>query len=195
VFCGLVLYLFITGRFNYDFIEDSWKNLAIFEVAILALVVIATIILFTTRSRLIVVATLSIIGYGIALAYALFSAPDVAMTQFLAETLTLIMLILILHRLPRYVIMGLKVRMKYLITSIIFGVLMMVVSLMMLSRNIDSDLKEFFLSNSVPKGKGENVVNVILVDFRALDTMGEITVLGITMIGIIALLTVNVKKN
>ena len=194
VFSGLIIYLYLTGRFNLDFIENSWQNLAIFEVAILLLVIIATLILFTTRSRLIVIATLSIIGYGIALAYALFSAPDVAMTQFLAETLTLIMLILILHRLPRYVITGLKTKKKYLTTSIVFGLLMSVISLMMLSRNIDSDLKEYFLSQSVPKGKGENVVNVILVDFRALDTLGEITVLTITMVGIIALLTVNVKK-
>ena len=194
VFSGLVIYLFITGRFNFNFIENSWQNLAIFEVAILILVIIAMVILFTTRSRLIVIATLSIIGYGIALAYALFSAPDVAMTQFLAETLTLIMLILILHRLPRYVITGLKTKKKYLATSIVFGLLMMGVSLLMLSKDIDSDLKKYFLNASVPKGKGENVVNVILVDFRALDTLGEITVLTITMIGIIALLTINVKK-
>jgi len=106
----------------------------------------------------------------------------------------LIMLILILHRLPRYVITGLKTKKKYLATSIVFGLLMMGVSLLMLSKDIDSDLKKYFLNASVPKGKGENVVNVILVDFRALDTLGEITVLTITMIGIIALLTINVKK-
>ncbi|MFW5760904.1 MAG: hydrogen gas-evolving membrane-bound hydrogenase subunit E [Cyclobacteriaceae bacterium] len=194
VFSGLIIYLYFTGRFNLEFIHNSWQNLAIFEVAILILVIIAILVLFTTRSRLIVVATLTIIGYGMALAYALFSAPDVAMTQFLAESLMLIMLILILHRLPGYVISGLKITKKYLITSIVFGVLMMGISLMMLSKEVDSKLKEYFISNSVSKGKGENVVNVILVDFRALDTLGEITVLGITMIGIIALLTVNVKR-
>jgi len=194
VFSGLIIFLFITGRFNLTFIENSWQNLAIFEVAILILVIMATLILFITNSRLIVIATLSIIGYGIALAYALFSAPDVAMTQFLAETLTLIMLILILHRLPSYVITGLRTKMKYLITAVLFGFLMMVISLMMLSKDIESNLREYFLNASVPEGKGENVVNVILVDFRALDTLGEITVLAITMIGIIVLLTINVKK-
>ncbi|MGK7393473.1 MAG: hydrogen gas-evolving membrane-bound hydrogenase subunit E [Candidatus Cyclobacteriaceae bacterium M3_2C_046] len=188
LFSVLVIYLLAGQNFGDLIIKDILEGLGIFEVAILLLAIIAIIILFNTESRLIVVATLSIIGYGLAIAYAIFSAPDVAMTQFLAETLTLILLIIILHRLPKYVVSQYKVGAKYLIFSILFGLLMTGISLTMLSREIDSDLKRYFLEQSIPKGKGENVVNVILVDFRALDTMGEITVLGITMLGILSLL-------
>ena len=194
LFIGLIFLKIPDLDFNQLIVNDVWQNLGLFEVAILILIITAIVILFISQSRLIVVATLSIIGYGIALAYTLFSAPDVAMTQFLAETLTLIFLIIILHRLPRYVITKYKVNRKYLVTSVVFGLLMTGISLVMLSRDIDSELKTYFLNESVPKGKGENVVNVILVDFRALDTMGEITVLGITMIGIISLLKLKPRK-
>ena len=68
------------------------------------------------------------------------------------------------------------------------------ISLIMLSKEIHPEVKDYFLTNSVPLGKGKNVVNVILVDFRALDTMGEISVLAITMIGIIALLKIKPKQ-
>ena len=194
-FSFLVIFLFI----EENLIQIVYDNLSvgefgIFEMAILILVIIAITILFRTESRLIVVATLSIIGYGIALAYALYSAPDVSMTQFLAETLTIILLILILHRLPKYGIKRFAAKIKYTIISLIFGLLMAGISFIMLSKEIDSDLKAFFLEKSVPEAKGKNVVNVILVDFRALDTMGEITVLAITMIGIISLLKMKPKE-
>lgn len=164
------------------------KGLQIYELVILALIALATGFLFRVRSRLIVTATFGIIGYSIALAYTLFSAPDVAITQFLAETLTLILLILIIHRLPSYTLKTPIARLKYLPVAILFGAMMAVTAYVMLLQEKDTGSKAYFLEQSIPKGKGQNAVNVILVDFRALDTLGEITVLTVTMIGIIALL-------
>lgn len=164
------------------------ESLQIYEVVILALIVLATGFLFRVRSRLIVTATFGIIGYSIALAYTLFSAPDVAITQFLAETLTLILLILIIHRLPSYTLKTSIARLKYLPVAILFGAMMAVTAYVMLLQEKDTGSQAYFLEQSIPKGKGQNAVNVILVDFRALDTLGEITVLTVTMIGIIALL-------
>lgn len=190
-FSVLLLFPLWEGRLNYAFsVEGLFQDLQVYEMVILIFVTFAVIFLFNTRSRLVVTATFGIVGYSIALGYTVFSAPDVAITQFLAETLTLILLILILHKLPSYTLKKPIARIKYLSVSLVFGALMATTSFLMLNQAKDSDLKQYFLENSVSKGKGQNAVNVILVDFRALDTLGEITVLMITMIGIIGLLTI-----
>lgn len=182
------------GLLQAPSIEQLFKGIQIYEIIIIALIIMAVAFLFKTRSRLIVTATFGIIGYSIALAYVLFSAPDVAITQFLAETLTLILLILILHRLPSYTLKQRIPHQKYLPISILFGAVMAFVSFTVLNTNKDTGLKTSILEKSLTEGKGENAVNVILVDFRALDTLGEITVLAIAMVGIIALLRLKSDK-
>ena len=104
------------------------------------------------------------------------------------------LLILITPKLPGLFTPGFEAKKKYLFISVGFGALMSVVTLIGMSETGTSDLRDYFIENSIPKGKGENIVNVILVDFRALDTLGEISVLTITMIGIVALLRINTKK-
>lgn len=189
VFCSVqFLVLLDSELFNWPTQNILFRELQIYEVVILVLVVIATGYLFKTRSKLIVTATFGIIGYSIALAYVLFSAPDVAITQFLAETLTLILLILILHRLPSYTLKERIPNRWYLPVAILFGLTMTFVSYTLLNSPKGSHLKSSVLTQSISQGKGQNAVNVILVDFRALDTFGEITVLTVTMLGIIALL-------
>ncbi len=174
--------------------EKLFRGLQVYELVIFAFIVLAVVFLFKVRSRLIVTATFGIIGYSIALVYTLYSAPDVAITQFLAETLTLILLILIIHRLPSYTLERPIARLQYLPMAILFGLMMAITSYIMLNQDKDSALQRYFLENSISKGKGQNAVNVILVDFRALDTLGEITVLTVTMIGIIALLKFKTEK-
>lgn len=194
-FSALMIYVLFMGDFiNRIDIQNITSEIQIYEIVIIALVTMAVIFLFKTKSRLIVTATFGIIGYSIALAYTLFSAPDVAITQFLAETLTLILLILILHRLPSYTLKNKIAHNKYLPLAVLFGLVMTLTSFTLLNRDRNSGLKTFFLEKSLTAGKGKNAVNVILTDFRALDTLGEITVLTITMIGIIALLKINNRK-
>lgn len=195
-FSAILSFALLDGKLLSSLLPEDWlTGLQIYELVILALVTLAVIFLFNIRSRLIVTATFGIIGYSIALAYTLFSAPDVAITQFLAETLTLILLILIIHRLPPYTLMKTVARIKYLPVAILFGLMMAVTSLLMLNQEKDSALQTYFLDKSLSEGKGQNAVNVILVDFRALDTLGEITVLTVTMIGIIALLRFTSKPS
>lgn len=195
-FSALLVYALVDGHLLTTlFSENLFAGLQIYELVIFAFVVMAVVFLFNVRSRLIVTATFGIIGYSIALAYTLFSAPDVAITQFLAETLTLILLILIIHRLPPYTLRKTITRIKYLPVAILFGVIMTITSLIMLNQEKESALRSYFLEKSMSEGKGQNAVNVILVDFRALDTLGEITVLTVTMIGIIALLRFKAKPS
>ena len=195
-FSAIMIFTLVDGGYlQFPSVETLFRGMQIYEVVIIAMTTMAVIFLFKTKSRLIVTATFGIIGYSIALAYTLFSAPDVAITQFLAETLTLILLILILHKLPSYTLKKSIAHKKYLPIALLFGAIMTVISFIMLETEGNSKLKAYFLENSVPAGKGANAVNVILVDFRALDTLGEITVLTVTMLGIIALLNIKPDRS
>ena len=160
-----------------------------------ALLLISTVVgyLFVTRSRLTIIASIGIIGYAIAFLYTVFSAPDVAITQFLAETLGLILLAVIIPKLPKLKASDIHVKWKYAAVSISFGLVMAVITFIGLSYDSSSILRDYFMEQAGPKGHGDNVVNVILVDFRALDTLGEISVLIITMIGIFSLMNYGKK--
>ena len=151
--------------------------------------------IFDTRSRLTMLVSVGLLGFGVATIFIFFSAPDVSITQFLVETVTLLFFMLIIHRLPRHKILGNSSRrFIHLAVSLLFGCMMTLILLSVESVESPAAFKEFYLENSVPIGKGQNVVNVILVDFRALDTLGEVIVLCITALGIVALNQLNLKS-
>ncbi|MAY08468.1 MAG: monovalent cation/H+ antiporter subunit A [Pseudomonadales bacterium] len=141
------------------------------------------------RLRLVSLVTLSVVGLGVGLAFARFAAPDLALTQISVEVVTIVLLMLALFFLPARTpreSSGLR-RGRDLIIALLCGALVGALAFAMLTRPYDS-IADFFLANSVTGGGGHNVVNVILVDFRGFDTMGEITVLAIAAIAIYALI-------
>jgi multicomponent Na+:H+ antiporter subunit A len=143
----------------------------------------------TFRSRLGAVASLGVVGYGMGLIYILFGAPDLAMTQFAIETLVVILFVLVLYRLPRFTLMSSRLIIwRDAAVSLIIGGMFTLLVLTVAALPPQLRLKTYFIENSLIEAKGRNVVNVILVDFRALDTMGEIAVLAIAAIGVYALL-------
>ncbi|WP_029888767.1 hydrogen gas-evolving membrane-bound hydrogenase subunit E [Polycyclovorans algicola] len=132
---------------------------------------------------------LGAVGFGIALLYMWFSAPDLAITQVMIETLTTILLVLILFRLPRMRQLS-KPPQRYadlVLATVGGGVLSLVLWQVMVSPTPPA-ISEWLIAESVPGGHGRNIVNVILVDFRALDTLGEIFVLALAAVGVYALL-------
>ena len=142
-----------------------------------------------TRSRLAAVAAIGTVGYGVALIYILFGAPDLAMTQFCIETLSIILFVLVLHRLPQFALLSNRAtRVRDLVVALSIGGLMTLLVLVTVSQPLSSHISTWFLEQSLPAGHGRNVVNVILVDFRALDTLGEITVLAVAALGVYGLL-------
>ena len=155
---------------------------------LLLIIVIATIYTTLTTSRTRAIVSMGVTGYGIALIFLYYSAVDLAITQILAETLIVVMFMLILQRLPFFAkLSGRGSKIRDLIIALFFGSAMTLVSLMAINVNFSSPISEFFMANSYNKAFGENVVNVILVDFRALDTLGEVTVLVIAAMGVAAL--------
>lgn len=170
-------------------IPADWTDVRLYELMVALIIIAATLFVLRATSRMAAVVGLGFVGYGLALAFLLFSGPDLAITQFAVETLVAILFVLVVYRLPRFnnlSTVGARVRSAAL--AIAGGVLMTLLTLMALSAPTESRVSEFLAENSVPQGFGRNVVNVILVDFRALDTLGEIVVLGLAAIGIFALL-------
>ncbi|KEF31449.1 Na(+) H(+) antiporter subunit A [Marinobacter nitratireducens] len=141
------------------------------------------------RDRFYALILLSVVGLVVALAFARFSAPDLAMTQLSVEVVTIVLLMLALYYMPSWTPIETTTprRVRDVVIALIAGGGMTLVTLAMLTQPFTS-ISDFFLANSKPGGGGTNVVNVILVDFRGFDTLGEITVLAIAALGIYAML-------
>jgi multicomponent Na+:H+ antiporter subunit A len=168
-----------------------------FYVSGLVLVIIlATVFSAVSNSRLSAIIALGIAGYGISLIYLYYSAIDLAITQILVETLIIAMFVLVLQRLPRFARLssGLT-KIRDLAVALVFGSVMTVVALKAIRVDFSAPVSEFFLANSYSEAFGKNVVNVILVDFRALDTLGEVVVLTVAAFGVSVLIgTKKAKK-
>ncbi|KAF7598974.1 MAG: NADH-quinone oxidoreductase subunit I [Candidatus Dactylopiibacterium carminicum] len=130
------------------------------------------------RERIAQIAALSLSGLGLGLFFLTVNAPDVAITQIMVETLSVVFIALVLRRLPRSRRQPDTATRRALRLGIaaLFGLAIAAVMLASLGRPLQGDIAEWFTAHSLPLGHGANVVNVILVDFRAFDTLGEILV-------------------
>ncbi len=164
----------------------SWR---LHEVLLALLILGGSVMAVVFRSRLAAVTAVGVTGAAVALIFMLFSAPDLAMTQIVVETLSVILLVLVFYHLPPVVRRSsLPARLRDLGLALAVGALMTGLTLMAANQRHSKEVAEYFLDQSVPAAHGRNVVNVILVDFRALDTLGEITVLAVAGLGVYALL-------
>ncbi|RJG04050.1 monovalent cation/H+ antiporter subunit A [Noviherbaspirillum sedimenti] len=140
-------------------------------------------------------------GLATSLTFAWFSAPDLALTQLAVEVVTVVLILLGLRWLPRRkeaddwetrsLPLRLRARtrrMRDLLLAGCAGLGLAALTYTVLRRQLNGGIASFFIENSIPLGGGSNVINVILVDFRGFDTMGEITVLGIVALTVYALL-------
>ncbi|MFO7923102.1 MAG: putative monovalent cation/H+ antiporter subunit A [Bacteroidales bacterium] len=191
-FTFLILLTFATRNLEFDLAGRLalFTELRIYEVVMTGLIIIAFFIIINARSRLTTLVAMGVLGYGIAVIFLFYGAPDVAMTQFLIETLTVVLFVLILHRLPSFIHTNRFEGMGYIVVSVVFGLVMASLLLIVTGVPLESELRNIYAEGSYPLGKGRNVVNVILVDFRQLDTLGEIVVLSIAAIGIFSMIKV-----
>ncbi|WP_314407252.1 monovalent cation/H+ antiporter subunit A [Pseudomonas kuykendallii] len=141
------------------------------------------------RRRLPALMILSVAGLLVTLTFARYSAPDLALTQLSVELVTLILLVLALFFMPdRTPAESSSLRaFRDLILASGSGILVALLAFAVMTRPYDG-IASFFLENALTGGGGSNVVNVILVDFRGFDTMGEICVLAIAAVGVYGLL-------
>jgi multicomponent Na+:H+ antiporter subunit A len=160
------------------------------EAMLLAILVISSAVATLVEPAMRAIIAVGLSGYCVALIYLLFGAPDVAMTQFAIETLTVILVVLTLLHLPSAAFQRSRRRSIALDVAVSFGLGGLVAALLLgvLGGDLPSYVSEWYLAHSAPDAHGHNVVNVILVDFRGFDTWGEITVLTIAGLGVYALL-------
>jgi multicomponent K+:H+ antiporter subunit A len=131
---------------------------------------------------------LGAVGLLVAVYFAWLSAPDLVLTQLLVESVTTILLVLVLYFLPKETVVR-EPRGRVLrdaVLAVLAGAGAAATVWAVISRPLDT-ISRYHVEHSLPDGGGGNVVNVILVDFRAYDTLGEITVLAIAAIGVVAL--------
>ena len=154
-------------------------------------VVVAAAAIATARAhrRFTAVLLVGAVGYGVAVLFVLQGGPDLALTQFLVETLTLVLFVLVLRRLPstfprRRFRLSQVVRVA---VSVAVGTVVAAGVLVAGQARTGSPASQAYLDQALPEGGGSNVVNVVLVDFRGFDTLGEITVLVVAALGIATL--------
>ncbi|WP_434051408.1 MAG: putative monovalent cation/H+ antiporter subunit A [Roseibium sp.] len=166
-----------------------------YEWGILLIAVLGLIAVLIAKTRLTAIVSLGVQGFAVALIFMMFGAPDLSFTQFMVETLSVVILALVMTRLnlsPR--------DHRSLASSVVTGVVAVAVGLgLMLTllaitqQPFDSRLSEFFTEFSRSIAHGRNIVNVILVDFRGFDTLGEIAVVVLAGLCVLALIRIKTR--
>lgn len=183
--------------FNYGGLSFSidWQTFDILIVGLVMVMIVATIVAVVARSYITVLVALGVIGFGVAIIFAYYGAPDLAITQLLVEVLTVVLFMFVVLRLPPLkTISGKVTRIRDAVVASAFGALITVLLVKAVNIQFNHAISEKLAAMSYPEAKGKNVVNVILVDFRALDTMGEIVVIAAAALGIGALVKSGLKK-
>ena len=165
------------------------------EAGILTVAVIGLYAILVARSRLTSIVSLGVVGFAVAMLFMLFGAPDLSYTQFMVETLSVVILALVMTRLHLD-----KADQKTGLEAVVATVVAVAVGsgltlllLKVMETQLDMKLSDFFIKFSATLAHGHNIVNVILVDFRALDTLGEISVVMTTGVVILALINLRPK--
>ena len=162
------------------------------QVVVAVVIAVAAVATARAHRRFTAVLTLGAVGYGVAVLFVLQGGPDLALTQFLVETLTLVLFVFVLRRLPsdfdRHSV-RLSQGLRLAVALCVGSVVTVAVLVSGQARNAPP-VSQAYLERSLPEGGGSNVVNVVLVDFRGFDTLGEITVLAVAALGIASLVLV-----
>ncbi len=172
-----------------------WTPVAFSEGLLAALIVAGALTAAFARTRMAAVLALGTVGYGVAVLYALLGAPDLAMTQFAVETLTVVIFVLVFYQLRGFADLSSRlIRTRDAIVAAATGALVTTLVLFVGASGTTSRLADYFADAAPRLAHGLNIVNVILVDFRGFDTLGETTVLVTVAIGVRALLLIGRER-
>jgi len=187
---GILIY---TGAFSFDISHDS--PITAYEWIFVFIVITAAIAILFAKSRLTAILLSSVLGFSMAFFFVLFRAPDLALTQTIVETVTTVLFLLCFYFLPEWKKEETPVKSKITngIISFLVGMIVIVVGLSVNSGKLFASISEFFEDADVLAG-GMNIVNAILGDFRAFDTMLEVVVLFIAGIGVFSFIKLRSGK-
>lgn len=197
----MIFMIFLVGWTFIQFDALSFESLAMFDAGevtpflwIITLVLIAaTLTMPFIQQRITAIIVVGVIGFLVALLFVVFRAPDLALTQLLVETVMVVLLLLAFYHLPELRREKFTPRFRFTNLAISAGMGLMVtiiaLSVHALRQTAGFDpISDFFVEASVPLAGGYNMVNVILVDFRGLDTLLEVLVLAIAALGVVTLI-------
>ena len=190
-----VLLLYPVGMIAADWGPVGGPRVIWYEFLLVVITAAGMVGALRSTSRLAAIAMLGVTGLMIAVLFGNFSAPDLAMTQIMVETLTVILLVFIFYRLP-----AITLRRRGWLKAVhaglaLFGGLLMAVLVVVAgTARAPARVSAFFSRAAVEEAYGRNVVNVILVDFRGLDTLGEIVVVATAGLGVYALLRMRRRR-
>jgi multicomponent Na+:H+ antiporter subunit A len=186
---AVAVFALIQGNWLPNTMQDSVESPAFYEWLIVLLGIIAAFTTVRARSRLSAIISLGVVGIVVTLFFIDFSAPDLALTQLLIEVLTVILLVLVFFRVkPDPPLPPDRREIFRIVVAVALGVFGFTVAIVTHFVQVSASISPYFIANAPTIGRGENVVNVILVDIRGYDTLGEITVLGLAALGGYALL-------
>ena len=164
-------------------VPSDWPDFQPKHWVVVLLIVAGTALTTITNSRITAIAGLGAVGIGVALVFIIYGAPDVAITQLLVETLIVVLFAVAALKLPRLKARdGFPNRKKDAIFATAIGAVTAAIVATVTAGPIDRRIADYFEKVSVPDAHGQNIVNVILVDFRALDTFGEVAVVAVAAI-------------
>lgn len=168
----------------------SLPSLSIYEWGIVGLAVLGLIAVLVAPSRLVAILSLGVQGTAVALIFLLFGAPDLAFTQFMVEILSVVILTFVMTRLrlDQRDHRPFEDWARDGTLAAVCGLGVSLLLMLVLTGTLDTRLSDFFTATSVPIAHGHNIVNVILVDYRGFDTLGEIAVVMGAGMAILALL-------
>ncbi len=157
---------------------------------LLVLITVAVLVVCVSHSRLTTVVALSAVGILATVQILALGAPDVTLTQLLVEAMTIIVIMLVLQKLPRsFWRYPKRVQSTRIIFAVCVGAAVTLLTFVLNGRRERSDLAMYYIDKAPDISGGSNIVNTILVEFRALDTLGELTVLGMAGIAIVAVMS------
>lgn len=185
--------LFLTDSLSFDFSNDA--PITINEYMLVFVMIGAGISLLFVKSRMTAVILNSVLGYAVALFFVIFRAPDLALTQIIVETVTTALFLLCFYYLPDWKreIASMSTKIINAIIAIAVGTIVTVLALMVQGNKLFESISVYF-EDSYALAGGKNIVNTILGDFRAFDTMLEVVVLFIAGIGVFTLIKLKAGK-
>ncbi|MFK7993236.1 MAG: hydrogen gas-evolving membrane-bound hydrogenase subunit E [Granulosicoccus sp.] len=194
VFSAFVISVTVTLLYQKVELDlDSLTPVTPLVALVVTLMIVASIVVAFSKSRLLSICSLGIVGSGVAVLFLVFGAIDVAITQLMVETLFVVLIATVLVKLPRFPgeqHPGKAGSFRDASIAIAAGVVMTVITLGISLAPLDLTVTRFYEENSLANAYGRNIVNVILVDFRALDTLGEVAVVATAAMAVIGLLKV-----
>jgi len=185
--------LFYTGAFSFNTSFDT--PIHPFEWIIVTVMIVAGISILFAKTRLAAILLNGVLGFSMAMLFILFRAPDLALTQIVVETVTTALFLLCFYFLPEWEpnSKGKKVNIGHLLISVAVGLTFVLIALSVNSEHFFETVTSYF-ENAFELAGGNNIVNAILGDFRAFDTMLEVVVLFISGIGVYSLIKLKSKK-